>query len=327
MKKTFKIIGLILSIPLIILLPFLVSSVIWIYFYNNWNYKQALNFFSILPNQSVKFYDIWNMYYNLWQYNQAIKNYLKVFNWENNKINYFAGHNLWNSFYRLWEKQQNIDKKINLRKQALDYYKKAITIWKNININKNDLDQTIANYYFVLNKLKKLQKRNNQNNQTQSKQNQKKESNNKTHQKNNSQTQQNQKTNKQNSKKNNNSSNQTKSSQAKQNNSNQNWKNNKTNKQNKENWSISKEKKSNTKNTTNNSNNTQNMQQKEIDKAIQQYEKQLLQQQKYDIKNFYQKKYQPNSQDPFDQLFNDPFFQDDPFFEWLPNNEQDRKDR
>jgi len=308
----------------LMLVLFLIYQNLWYLFYSLWYYSEAINFFW---SSKIWFYDKWNIYYNLKNYEKAKNFYLKAKTSWYDLTNFFVNYNLWNTYYRIWEEKSDIKLKYENWLNAVKYYTNAISIWEKIKVNNQYLFQAKKNLEFVLNKLKDLthqeknrQKKNKQRStptNDQSNKNSKSKNNN---QKNNSS--QTWKTNKQSSQ-----SKQEKNrwSNKQKNNKNsrqQNWKNT-------ENW-VSENKQWNNQNSwkLKNNPNQSNSQQQVIYKALQEYEKQLLQQQKYNIKNFYDKRYQNQNQDPFSQMFNDPFFQDNQFFEWLPFwNDNNIKDR
>jgi hypothetical protein len=319
MKKT-SIIILIVSIFLILEYFYLGNIV-----YNFGNYSLAA---SLFPPTKIWTYNKANAYYKLWDYEKAKQIYLSIYwNWYNN-LDYKLNHNLWNTFYRLWEKENNILKKIQLWEKAIKYYKTAIKIWEKIKVNKNDLNETKANLQFVLNKLKNLQKNKNQkqqsNNQWQNKKNQQKKQQESNNSKWNNQQNNNKSWENKNSQQNNNWTNKTnKNKQWKESNQ-KNWKaeqkwqtnNNQGRNQSSKQWQNNKQ--SNNQWTLNNNQQNQTSKwQKNIERALQQYEKMLEQKQKQNMQN-YGKVYQPKWQSPFDN----PFFQDiidsDPFFEWDP---------
>ena len=321
--KLNKIKQVILILALVLIL-FLIYQNLWYLFYSLWYYNKAINFFW---SDKVWLYDKWNSYYNLKDYENAKSLYLKARTSWFNLTNFFVNYNLWNTYYRIWEKASNIKLKYENWLNAVKYYANAIAIWEKIKINNQYLFQAKKNLEFVLNKLKDLT------HQEKNKQEKNKQWNNK----NNNQSNENN-----NSKNNNQKSN---SSQAWKNNKQSSWskqeknrwsnpqRNNKSSKQqnwkNTKNW-LSENKQWNNQNSWKfkNNSNQSNLQEQNIYKALQEYEKQLLQQQKYNIKNFYDKRYQNQNQNPFNQMFNDPFFQDDQFFEWLPFwNENNVKDR
>lgn len=129
----------------------------WNIFYAQKNYTGAEdNYTEALPysdDKNVISNNLWNALYKKQNYKDAISNYSKMT--EKNDENIFnKSHNLWNAFYKLWEAEKDDNKKIELWKNSVSSYKKALTL--NVNINK---DETNKNYLFVLEKLKKLEEK------------------------------------------------------------------------------------------------------------------------------------------------------------------------
>ncbi len=267
------------------------KNLLWKYLFDTKQYEKALKYFD---NTNIWNYNKANTFYKLWDYKRAIAYYLSI---KTNKIieKYYLLHNLWNSYYKLWELFENSDKNkmINYRKISVKYYEKALKLWK-WKIDSKDLLETKSNLEYVLNKLK-----NNKNNNY------------------NKNKEKNDKNNEINNKKQSNLSKET----NKVNKSKSNWTNNK---------SLSIKKKSKSTNWTNNKSlatknkgkkwdekyNNQN--DKSLDNILENYSKQLQEEQKKFIYN-YNKKYKPKNNDLFD-IFEQ--FENDPFFQELPNNQE-----
>jgi len=281
--------------------PYLLS------FYNNWKWREyfeqkkydlAKEKFS----QTADFewiYNLWNTYYKQWKYEDSIKTYLSIlWTWKND-LNFKLNYNLWNAYYRYGESQENLSLKRWYWLKAVDYYKQALKI-------KYD-QQAKDNLEFVLNKLKDLGKNNKQ---QQNKQEQKKQNKKQNWQKKDGQKKEWQKKNSKNWKKQNNSSS-------------KNWKKQWEKKQNQTNWKNGNKSKTGKKKQAQTAWNKQNKPQTEQEKkqaqmmkALQEYQKNLKQQQRQNMQN-YGKVYQPPRN-------NDPF--DDPFFTWMPRQWDNVKD-
>ena len=321
----------------LILIIFLIWKNLGNIFFTLWYYNTALSFF---PNNKVWIYNKWNSYYKLKEYDKAKQAYLKIVNTGNNLLNYYLLHNLGNTFYRLWQKTTDLQKRYQNWLKAVKFYQQALTIWKNIHVSEKDLYETEKNLEFVLNKLKQLnQKQNKQQKQNSNQNNSNNQGTKQNKDQNSWNKQQNQKNynsknNSESNKKSWNSTNTQRNSNNQKNkqqnsNSSQKWNSNQWTKNKPNNYqSTNKSTKQNkAQSTPKGSIQNQNNQQQAIDKALEQYEQRLLQQQKYNIRNYYNKKYQPK-QNPFDDILNDPFFDSDPFFEDLPfNNQNQTKDR
>ena len=277
--------------------------------YNKWKYEIA---FQLFPEDNIWFYNKANSLYKLGKYRQAIEYYTWV-NF-NNKRQYYILHNLWNSYFKLGEQSEKTNAKLTIQNRlaSINFYQKALEIWKKFKISENELKETKNNLDYVLNKLKQLQKKqknkeNQQNNsQWQNSQNPQNKENSKSKQ---NQTQQNIKNNQRKQWQNNNS-------QKKENNTNTNTK--KSNNQQKnnlsKNWNQNKQLQNKQKTVKNNKSNSTKYQnstnqnsnyQKQFEQQIQQYIQQLNQQQKYYMK-YYNKKYQPKNDNPFNIQIIDP---------------------
>lgn len=119
---------------------------IWNSYFKEESYDWAIKEFEKSKNISW-FYDKANSLYKKWEYEEAIKEYVSILNDEKNKINFKINHNLWNSYYRLWE--QDEQNKLNYRQKSVDYYKKALDIIYD--------EETKQNLEFVLNKINEEQ--------------------------------------------------------------------------------------------------------------------------------------------------------------------------
>lgn len=286
--------------------------------YATWNYSKAIEYF---PNNQTGYYDKANLYYKIKDYKNAINFYQKALSTWASLLNYYVYHNLWNTYYRVGEKSNNFFEKIKNWQLAAESYTNAIKIWKKINLDQKDLEETKKNLDFVLNKLKELEKQNHllKNNQQ--------ENNNKKSFWNEAKKQANEEKTKQWNKTN-------KSNQQWKNNNSQNW--NKKDQNNWQNKNTSRNWKEQTK-TSNSEQNDQTFSQvnqkkwsskkdssSSVDQALQQYEKQLMQQQKQLMQQYW-KVYQEPQNNPFDDSFfddiQDPFFEDLPF--WQKNDIKD----
>jgi len=129
----------------------------WNLEYSQKNYTGAENDYSVaMPftdKKNVIFNNIWNALYKKQNYKDAIQNYGKMTEKDDKNI-FNKSHNLWNAFYKLWETEKDDNKKIELWKNSIWFYKKALTLDVNI-----DKDETNKNYLFVLDKLKKLEEK------------------------------------------------------------------------------------------------------------------------------------------------------------------------
>jgi len=311
---------------LLINLPYIISywqNLEWIDKFNQKKFLQVLSYF---PNSSIWYYNKANTFYKMWDYKQAISYYLSI-KPKNLKQKYFILHNLWNSYYKLWEQFEKDKPEVSLyyRKKAIIFYQQALKIWEN-KIDSGNLFETKSNLEFVLNKIKN---KNNLENQARSnnKNNKDKERKNwnKSWQNNSQQWKKTQENWKQ--------------SQKENQNTNSQWWKNKQDKKNEvsikkqksengKQWTEKKKSKFSTNNqknknqTSNTQTNSQqkqnNQQQKQLMQYLQQYSEQLQKQQKQ-LMQYYQKVYHPRNQDPFDQ-----FFENDPFFQWLPGQQEEK---
>jgi len=94
------------------------------------------------------FFTEWNKYYNFANYSWALDKYsITKFFLSDTIIDY----NIWNTYYKIWEELENQDNKI-------EYYKKAIDIYKNLLKNDKYNEYIKYNYAFVKNKLNELEK-------------------------------------------------------------------------------------------------------------------------------------------------------------------------
>lgn len=162
-RKIFIIIGI-----LVILIWYNINSIfsfyenyLWIQSFNNNNFKNALTgfdnalWFEIWDNQSKKIlFNKANSLYKLWDFEKA-KDIFKSLKDINN--DFFINHNLWNSYFKIWEKNQDESKKLKSWNDALIAYENALSV-------KYD-DETKKNYDFVKEKIKNINEKNEKENE------------------------------------------------------------------------------------------------------------------------------------------------------------------
>ena len=150
----------IISILFILLNTFSINA-----FYNNFLWKDKYQ--NKLYDDSIKYFDKsgninWaynkaNTYYKEKKYLDSIKEYKSILSDKKNDLNFRINHNIANAFYRLWE--QSKDKKIKLKswEKSIKYYTDALNI-------KYD-EKTKKNLEFVLKKIKQEKKKQQENQQ------------------------------------------------------------------------------------------------------------------------------------------------------------------
>ena len=297
-------------------------------FFKHWNFKKASKEFQKVKDITSLYNDA-NSLYKQWKFEEAIQKYWLLNTWNNILLDFYQYYNKGNSLYEQWI--QNPTHRAKLRKQAISSYDFALSLQddEDTKYNKSVIEKALKQ----LQKTEQKEKQNDSsnNNNSQSGNNNKNWSNWNNHtstqwswgqesQNNHSQDSKNShKTNKQwtsinsiNSWNNENSLSQNKTwvltntwSMESLSWMDQNHKNSWTGAT--ESWSISKQSSTNQKNNQQNSQNSNTPLSQEQLQAIQNYKKQLSNQQKQ-YGQYYNKKYKKDNDDPFQDFFNDPFF-------------------
>lgn len=271
----YKIIWLI-SILFILLNTFSLNA-----FYNNYVWK--IKYENKLYDESIKYFDKawniewvynkWNSYYKQKKYIDAIKEYKSILNDKKNNLNFRLNHNIANTLYRIWEWQKESNIKLKAWEESIKYYIDAL----NINFDK----QTKENLDFVLKKIKeeKQKKDDKKDKKWDTKQDWKKWDN------------------------------------SEKNKNQKNWDKNKESNswelKNEEDWNSSTnswENKQNDKNNETKVNKQENSISDRQEAEIQKYKEYLKQEQLQNAWDFNKVYKENNLNDPFDDIFNDPFF-------------------
>lgn len=125
--------------------------------YDKWDYKGAIDWFLSIPNE-VWYYNASNAYYKNEEYEKAVENYEWILWVKNKNLLFETYHNLWNSFYRIWEQKE--EEKLEYFLNSVLNYEKALEIRYD--------EETEANRDFVLSKIKELEQEQNNNSETSS---------------------------------------------------------------------------------------------------------------------------------------------------------------
>ncbi len=256
-------------------------NTIWNNLFNKKSYELAKHNFQ----KSNNIYGILNQansFYKEKNYEEAIKKYLSIYNDDKNILSFKINHNLWNSYYKYSEIIENNEEKIQYLQKTIEYYEKALNIIYD--------EETKKNLEFVLDKINNLEKE--QWDESKSEKEQWDES-------------------------------QEQWDETK-NEWNENWDEwqeqwDETKSEWNEKWDESQEQSDETKNEWNENwdENNLNPEQKQI---LENYQEALKQNQ-IQNSNYYNKVYQENNNDPFEDFFTDPFFNNDLLNWW--NNKKD----
>jgi len=284
----------------------------WKYEYNNKSYENSVKYFEKAWNRQW-IYNKANSLYKQWKYTESIKEYMSIKSEETSTFEFKLKHNIANNFYRLGQAETDSNKKIQNWEKTVDYYKDALTIMYD--------EETKQNLEFVLKKIaeekekqKNEEKEQNQENQDNDSENKDSNWNNETwtwsqeqtgswsqsEQKTGSWSQEQSGTWSETEKDNN-------SESSAQSGIKEDWK------LSNQSWSLVEndwKEQQNANQNSNNSNENKTLS-KEQEQALQQYQESLKQMQKNNADNFNKVYNGNNSNDPFDNFFNDPFFNND----------------
>jgi len=277
-SKIILITGLILSFILINIfsLNAFYNNFIWKNLYNNQSYNDSIKYFN--KSWNIQWiYNVANSLYKQKKYKEAIKEYKSIFWTKDKNILFAINHNIGNIFYKFWELEKKQNQKIKNWEESVKYY------WYALNIKYNE--ETKKNLEFVLSKIKKEKKKKNE---EKNKKKTKKESD-KQWEKQENKSDKQSTNNKKNDKK------QWKQSKVgdKQGKS---WQKNEKSAQK---WQIWKNKLSSSQ-----------------EQALKKYEEALKKEQEKNQSNFNKVYRENNSNDPFSNFFNDPFFNNDLLNNW-----------
>lgn len=280
--------------------------------YNNQNYEKSIKYFEKSWNLQWVFNKA-NSLYKQWKYVESIKEYMSLLTQDPNLINFRLNHNIWNNFYRIWEQENNIVKRIKNWEESVGYYRNALEIMYD--------EETKQNLEFVLNKIEEEQKKQEEKEESEEqKKDDNQEKNEQENQNNDSKDWENNENKDQESewkKEENNSQNENWEEQESWNKESESWdKKWEWNEENQESDWVDNSEKSDEENQSWKTWETSKEQEEkslsqEQTQAIQEYEESLKQAQK-DYSDSFNKVYEWDSNnDPFDEFFNDPFFNND----------------
>lgn len=277
-------------------------NALWNEMYNAWDeFEEAEKNFSLANNIEWE-YNKWNILYKQKKYTEAIKKYLSLENNNKSEINFRINHNIWNTYYRISEGEKGSKQKLYYLNKTIEHYKKALDIRYD--------EETKQNLDFVLKKIKdeetkQKDEKNKEEQKKQQEQNKKDENKKQDEQNKNWDWKKGEEKNGNNWKEN---------TDKKEANNSQSWSESKTppaspNQSKETNGENSKKKWG--KNWKKDENKKQEQWQqlnKNQEEALKSYEEALKQAQKQNS-DWFNKVYQDNNpNDPFQQMFNDPFF-------------------